>query len=260
MRRADPIRSKDNAEYKRLKSAAAGREEDWIALEGERLVRDALGARWELGTVYVAERRAQLADEFERDGALVRLVNDDLLESASALKTSQGVLALAPTPPARTLEGAHLGPEALVLVVAGIADPGNLGALARSAEAAGAEAIAILAGSVSPWNARALRGSMGSLLRLPVLRWGAASNAAGELSEHGFRHVRAATRGGQAPSAFDWSGRIALWMGAETGDLPADCEGFERVTIPMHAAVESLNVTVAGALLLFAAGRVVEGA
>ncbi len=259
MHRAEPIRSKDNADYKRLKSAAAGREDGWIVLEGERLVRDALGARWSLETVFVAERRAELGAEFERGGARVRLVNDELLESASGLKSSQGVVGLAPAPPERTLESTHVGPDALLLVVAGIADPGNLGALARSAEAAGAEALGILAGSVSPWNSRALRGSMGSLLRLPVLRWTDASSAARELGEHGFRQVRAATRGGAAPSAFDWGGRIALWIGAETGDLPAECETFERITIPMHAAVESLNVTVAGSLLLFAAGRL-EGA
>ena len=76
-----------------------------------------------------------------------------------------------------------------------------------------------------------------------------------ELREHGFRQVRAATRGGAAPSEFDWSGRIALWVGSETGALPEDCAPFEQVTIPMKGAVESLNVTVAASLLLFAAGR-----
>jgi TrmH family RNA methyltransferase len=259
MRRPEPIRSRENAEFKRLKSALAGREDGLLALEGERLVRDALRARFELDTVYVAERRADLALEFERAGARVRCVADDVLESASALKSSQGVVALAPTPERRSLATTHLGPDALVLVVAGIADPGNLGALARSAEAAGAQALGVVDGGVSPWNPRVLRGAMGSLLRLPVLRWADASAAADELAEHGFRQARAATRGGRSPAQFDWEGRLALWLGAETGELPPECDGFERITIPMHAGVESLNVTVAGSLLLFAAGRV-EGA
>lgn len=256
MRRPELIRSRENAEIKRLKSAAAGREDDVIVLEGERLVRDALRANHALESVYLGERRADLADEFERDGVRVRLVDDEVLDSASAVKTSQGVVALAPLPAVRTLANTHLGPEALVLVVAGVADPGNLGALARSAEAAGAEAIGFVAGGVSPWNPRVLRGAMGSLLRLPVLRWDDAKGAAEELAEHGFRQVRAATRGGCAPAQFDWAGRIALWMGAETGESPAACERFERITIPTRPAVESLNVTVAGSLLMFAAGRV----
>lgn len=258
MHRSEPIRSRDNPELKRLKAAAAGREEDLIVLEGERLVRDALRAELPLETIYVGLRRAELATEFEQAGVRVRRVDDDLLEAASALKNSQGVLALAAPPARRTLDDTHLGPEALVLVVAGVADPGNLGALARSAEAAGAEAIGVVAGSVSPWNPRVLRGAMGSLLRLPVLRWGSAQEASEELAEHGFRQARAATRGGRAPSQFDWTGRIAVWLGAETGELPPACSAFERITIPMHAAVESLNVSVAGSLLLFAAGRVQE--
>lgn len=239
-----------------MKSAAAGREEGVIVLEGERLVRDALGAKHALESIYVGERRAELADEWEREGVRVRVVNDEVLDSASAVKTSQGVVALAPLPAPRTLSNTHLGPEALVLVVAGVADPGNLGALARSAEAAGAEAIGVLAGGVSPWNPKVLRGAMGSLLRLPVLRWDDPPSASAELADHGFRQVRAATRGGCAPAQFDWTGRVALWMGAESGELPPTCDSFERITIPMRAAVESLNVTVAGSLLLFAAGRV----
>lgn len=256
MSQPEPIRSRENAEIKRLKAAAAGREDGWLALDGERLVRDAMAAGWELETVFVAARRSELFEEFTRAGRRVRLVADDVLEAASSLKNTQGVIALARAPKLRTIDSVHLGPEALLLVVAGIADPGNLGALARSAEAAGAEALGVVAGGVNPWNPRALRGSMGSLLRLPVLGWSDARDAADELRQHGFRQTRAATRGGRAPSQFDWTGRIALWLGAETGELPAACDEFERITIPMHAAVDSLNVTVAGSLLLFAAGRI----
>jgi len=259
MKRPEPIRSRENAEIKRLKAAVAGRERGVIVLDGERLVRDALRAKWSLDTLFVSESRAALADEFDAAGLRVRVVDDAVLAAASAVKTPQGVLALAATPPERTLSKPHLGPEALVLVVAGVSDPGNLGALARSAEAAGAEAIGFVAGGVSPWHPKVLRGSMGSLLRLPVLTWPDAEHAAAELAEHAFRQVRAATRGGRAPSQFNWTGRIALWLGAETGELPSACDGFERVTIPIHANVESLNVTVAGSLLLFAAGRVVGG-
>ena len=74
-------------------------------------------------------------------------------------------------------------------------------------------------------------------------------------AQRGARQVVAATRGGQDLGGLDWSGPLALWIGSETGDLPETTRAFERVTIPMRGAVESLNVSVAAALLLFAATR-----
>ena len=250
------IRSASNPTVQRVRAAIAGREKGVVVLEGQRLVGDALGAGFALELALVAEERPELADELAAKGVAVHAIDGALLERISALSSSQGVIALGSAPRERKLESTHLGPEALVLVVTGISDPGNLGALARSAEAAGAQAIAVLAGATSPWSVKALRGSMGSLLRLPVLVFGDAAGASQELRQHGFRNVCAATRGGLRPSEFRWVGRIALWVGSETGELPSVCETFEHVTIPIAAAVESLNVTVAASLLLFAAGRV----
>lgn len=258
MIRREVIKSASNPLVARVRTAVAGREKGLLVLEGDRLIDDALAARIAIEVVLVSEQRTERASEFEARGVEFRSIDDDLLRRISGLATSPGVLALARAPVEAHLGSVHLGPEALVLVVAGISDPGNLGALSRSAEAAGAEALCVLAGGTSPWNPRALRGSMGSLLRLPVIGCANAEHAAREFGEHGFRHVRAATRGGRSPSTFDWTGRIALWIGSETGVLPAVCEPFERVTIPMRGGVESLNVTVAASLLLFAAGRAEE--
>ena len=109
---------------------------------------------------------------------------------------------------------------------------------------------------MSPWNARALRGSMGSLLRLPVISGADAATVRRELDGLGFRHVCASTRGGQTPDQVDWSGPMALWVSGETGDTPAAMRDLPGITIPLAGEVESLNVTVASSLLLFAAGRV----
>ncbi len=96
---------------------------------------------------------------------------------------------------------------------------------------------------------------MGSLLRLPLVHGVSASAVAQTFEARGVRQVIAATRGGADPRDFDWSRALALWVGSETGGEPGVCAGFERVTIPMAGGVESLNVTVAASLLLFAAGR-----
>src|SRR6185436_12393667 len=116
---------------------------------------------------------------------------------------------------------------------------------ARSAEAFGASALALTKGSTAPYSDKALRGSMGSLLRLPVAHGWEPDELLALLSGLGCRHVCAATRKGHDPRVFDWTGPIALWMGAETGALPAAAKRFEKLTIPIGSSVESLNVTVA---------------
>jgi TrmH family RNA methyltransferase len=248
------IRSRANSALKRVGAVRAGREPGVLLLEGDRLVDEALAAGLTVEELLVAEGRLARAAELEARGARVSLVADELLDKVSALVSSPGVLALCASPAAP--HPATLAPaaDALVLVVAGTADPGNLGALARSAEAAGAGALCVVAGGASPWSDKALRGSMGSLLRLPVHRFDSAEAALAALPEH--RHVRAATQGGAPARGFDWSGPLALWVGRETGALPGACASIAPVSIPMAAGVESLNVTVAASVLLFAAGRV----
>lgn len=246
------IRSRSNAGLKRMRAVLAGRERGALVLEGERLVRDAIRLGYPLEGLFVGDDHPELHDSL---GGGARLVEAALLQQASGLKTSPGVMALAPIPKALTLDQLNLEDDPLLLVVAGISDPGNLGALARSAEAAGVRALVLLSGGASPWNAKALRGSMGSLLRLPVVVAEDGPQVGRELSDRGIRQVVAATRGGVAPAELDWHGPIALWIASETGSLPDSGQGLEPLTIPMTGEVESLNVTVAASLLLFAAGR-----
>src|SRR5262245_16897250 len=252
------IRSAAHPAVKRAGAVIAGRAAGWIALEGDRLLDDARAAGAQIELVLVSDAREDRARELEREGLEVLRVDEGLLARKSALRTSPGVLALCRTPAPPAQDSLRATPTALVLVVAGVADPGNLGALARSAEAAGASALVLVEGGASPWNDKAIRGSMGSLLRLPIHRFAAAEYAARELEERGFRQVRADTRGGKPFARFDWTGPIALWIGSETGASPPESSRFERVTIPMRGRAESLNVTVAASLLLYAAGRAEE--
>jgi len=248
------IQSAQNPAIRRARSVGAGREPGSLLLEGERLVGDAIELGLELELCLVARDQEQRALEFESAGVKVRLVEPDVLRRASQLTTAPGVIAVGPTPALLDLSGLAAPDAGLVAVACGVADPGNLGALARTAEAAGVGAL-ILIGGASPWNSKALRGSMGSLLRLPVAREERAGAVRAALDERGYRHVRAATRGGVDPFEFDWSPPVALWLSSETGDLPPEAQDLEAVTIPMAGAPESLNVTAAAAVLLFAARR-----
>ena len=258
----EPIRSSANTLLKRVRAVAAGRGEGEILLEGDRLVDDARKARLGLTAVLVSEQRVARLDELARAGLEVRAVADELLASVSTLESSPGCLALARTPPSRALAELPDAPDALVVIAAGIQDPGNLGALARTAEAAGARALALTTGGCGPWNPKALRGSMGSLLRLPVFELAPTAASVAAFVRRGYRNACARTRGGCSHERFDWSGRIALWLSGEAGGFPGELERaserFEGVTIPMGGAAESLNVTAAAAVLLFAAGRTRE--
>ncbi|MEE8467830.1 MAG: RNA methyltransferase [Planctomycetota bacterium] len=261
-RDVEVVRSPANAALKRVGAVLAGKRPEEVVLEGGRLLRDALRANHRLELLLLSEERAAEAAEWSALEGVgeVRVVQTGLLERVSDLATSPGVLALVPRP--RALDAAELvhGPSALVLVVCRVADPGNLGALARSAEAAGASALAVVSGGARPFTARALRGSMGSLLRLPVVEADDPDALAEAFTRSGLRQVAAAARGGMAPDEMDWSGPLALWVAGETGALPAVASAFDAVTIPTAGAVESLNVAVAASVLLFAAGRNRESA
>ncbi|MEM7306829.1 MAG: RNA methyltransferase [Planctomycetota bacterium] len=248
------IRSAQNPAIKRARAVGEGKEKGFLLLEGARLVREALQRRLLVEFCLVSEESQDLAGELAASGALVRLAQKDVLARASQLVTPPGVLAVSAAPPAMAIGGLNPRKAPLIVVAYEIADPGNLGALARTAEAAGVWAF-VAVGGANPWGAKALRGSMGSLLRIPVSpqRAGSASAVIAALDSVGYRQVRAATRDGADYAGFEWRPSTALWITSETGELPPDAWGFPGVTIPMAGSVESLNVSTAAAVLLFAA-------
>jgi TrmH family RNA methyltransferase len=258
-RTPEVIRSAANPVFQRVRAVRAGKEREHVLLEGARLALDALRAGLRLALVLVDEARAEPLQGLLEAADDARIVDAALLQRVSGLETAPGVLALAERPPARTLESLDLAPEdgvaGLALGVAGIGDPGNLGALARSAEAAGARALLVAAGGARPFGEKALRGSMGSLLRLPVIDVDDTFAAITTLTARGLRQATASIDGGTPYTSFDFSGPFVLWMPGEVGEAGTALESLPRVRIPMAGRVESLNVAVAASVLLFAAGR-----
>ena len=245
----DVLRSRSNPLVKRLRAVRAGKVADRVLLEGERLVPDARASGLELEALLIAAERLATSPLAEHPAA--RAADRSVIGACSDLATAPDHLGLARAPRVAGPDSIEAGDRGLLLVLADVADPGNLGACARVAEAGGATALGLAGGGASPLGAKALRGSMGSLLRLPLVR----VRDAAELAALGWRSVRAATRGGRSFREHDWSGPTALWLTGETGR--AEVSGpVEDVTIPMAGEVESLNVAVAAALLVFAAGRV----
>ncbi len=234
-----------------------------LLLDGVHLVRDARAAGLEFEVIAVASSRltsdteeGAMARSLESAGESVFAVSDAAFTAMSPVRSPSGIVAVARRTPTdasaicRTNNG-------FILVAVDIQDPGNLGALIRAAEAGGVTGVLVSSGSANPFSWKALRGSMGSALRLPVAA-GLPSDAIVRCARaSGSRTVASVPRDGRAPEAIDWSGSVALLLGGEGPGLPAGVlsQADELVTIPMAPSVESLNVAIAGAILIYAARR-----
>ena len=234
-----------------------------VLLDGAHLVRDAheAGAVFEVLVVAAsrldgASEEGQLARHFEDASIDVVVADDKVFAALSPVKSPSGIAAIARrkvTAPA--IICGHS--QALVVAAVDVQDPGNVGSVIRAAEAGGATGVFVCGASASPFSWKALRGSMGSALRMPVVAGMTAEAVMNCMAEAGVRMVAAVPRGGDDPDHIDWRGTVGLFVGGEGpglgGDVIARCAA--RVTIPMAAAVDSLNVAVAGAILIYAARR-----
>lgn len=240
-----------------LRDPSARRAEGRFVLEGPRLVADALTRSAPLDAVYFGlnSRRAfaGLVADVERAGVPVRDLKDGVLERLMTTRTPQPVLAVAPIPSAPALDAL---PPGLVVLTAGVSDPGNLGTIVRSAEAAAAVAV-VAAGGVDPWNPKVVRASAGSVLGVPVVAVDDAGTAVGVLRAGGRRPLGAAGDVDASYLETDLTGSVVLVVGSEAHGIPDDVRAALDgvVSIPMAGAVESLNAAVATSVLLFEAAR-----
>ena len=138
-----------------------------------------------------------------------------------------------------------------------VQDPGNVGAIVRVAEAGGATAVIAAGRSADPYGWKALRGSMGSALRLPIISGVDTAAALADARRHGYRIIATTPRGGGSLFDADLSGRTAVIIGGEGAGLGKTIvEAADlRVTIPMESPVESLNAAVTAALIVYEARR-----
>ena len=255
------VRSRQNALAKRLaalRRPGAG-EPDVMLLEGPRLIAEALASGVTLDLAAVAESVLEdarpLLERLEDAGVALHVLSDPLLAALSELETSQGLLALGQRP--RFEAAAAFGGTPLVLVAVAIQNPGNLGGLLRTAEAAGATGAWLTEGCADPYSWKSLRGSMGSAFRLPIERQITERDVVTRLRARGLQVLATAAEAQTRYDAVDWRLPTALLVGSEGAGLPASLEraADARIGIPIAPPVESLNVGVAAGILLFEAAR-----
>jgi len=233
-----------------LHDARQRRRHRLFVAEGVNSVAAALAVRWRLRQLLAAPE--DLADGWQeladQAGVVTRAVHPDILEYLSEAKTSPGVLALAELP-----ANVEWPAEGLMLVLDSVSDPGNVGTLIRSADAAGVAGVVVTDEAADPFGPKAVRASSGSIFHLPPLHLDSCSPDAvvTELQRREVPIVVATPREGHNCFEWRWPRHAALILGHETRGV-ADAfmeQATAHVSIPMHGKAESLNVASAGATL-----------
>lgn len=194
-------------------------------------------------------------DRFAADGTTVDSVTEPVFASLAFGGRAEGVVAVVRIP---SLELARLEVpvDSLVVVIEGVEKPGNLGAVLRSTDGAGADALIVADARTDPFNPNAIRASAGTVFNVPLAAASTAS-AVAWLRDRGLRVVAARVDAERLYTEVDLTGPLAIVLGAEAEGLSADWSGpdVEAVRLPMLGIADSLNVSVSAAVLLYEARR-----
>jgi RNA methyltransferase, TrmH family len=259
------VESKDNARLKELRKALAGvgrgaqGRAGRVGIEGPHLLEEALHAGLRVATIFVAQGAERLLSALPvpPETEILRLPAK-LLNSALATETPQPIAALVEAPDWSWphILGARPKGAALVVVLDGIQDPGNLGTILRSAEAFGATGVVSLPGTVSAWNPKTVRASAGSVFRVPLLAV-SERECLEKLHEAGVKILATTVHAAQPAELVDMAGPVALIIGNEGNGVADDlaAKADARIIIPCPGPVESLNAAVAASVLLYEAAR-----
>ena len=255
------VASRQNARVKELRRAfheAAPTVKGEVAIEGMHLLEEAIRAGLKLSSVFVSEsateRARKLLPQLSAHTETL-LLPDEIFASAVPTETPQGIAALVKVK-SFALDDALVPAPALLVIAAGLQDPGNLGTIVRSAEAFGGTGLLLAERTVSSWNWKAVRASAGSMFRLPVVKVMLAE-ALAEVKKRGLRVLATSSHKGTQIGECDLRGSVAIIIGNEGAGLPKDvlAQADEAVCIPQSPKVESLNVGIATSIILYEAAR-----
>jgi RNA methyltransferase, TrmH family len=260
--RLHPLSGRHNSRLKELRAAFRRGEltpHGECAIEGVKLLEEALRSSQSLTSAFFSESARPLAAKLLPQlnaRTETHILPNALFNSIVPSEAPQGVAALVKVrgfSAAQILERSQSGP---MVVAAGLRDPGNLGTLFRSAEAFGAAGIFLTEGTVGPYNPKVLRGSAGSIFRLPFLQIASGALIA-LLRQHGVRLLATSSHKGTPLPEVAWTLPLAIFIGNEGGGLARDLmqQMQETVVIPQAAPVESLNAGVAASIVLYEAAR-----
>lgn len=257
-----PLDAADNKLVRRVRSLRTNRglreRLGVCVLEGIRLVEAAIQSGAEFRMVLYGPRLVEtesgrgLISKLSASSAKTVYVSERILADLSEVETSQGIVAVASVPPVIGGWPRPASGPAMFVAADGIQDPGNLGTIVRTAQAAGAHALGVSKGTVDIFNPKTLRATAGSIFELPIVRLDEVWRAAADLD---LSLVYTVVEDGIPYESFDWTKPLVLVLGSE-GHGVTRREAGEAVSIPMAPTANSLNVASAAAVLLFHAAYV----
>jgi TrmH family RNA methyltransferase len=227
------------------------REAGTFIIEGVRLVEEAQGAGWEAQLILYSEdlsaRGQELVAAFASQGTKIEQVTPKVMRAASDTETPQGILAALPIRSKPPPEGLNF-----VLIPEGVRDPGNLGTMLRTAEAAGVEAVFLPGGTVDAYAPKVVRAAMGAHFSLPLIstNW---DNIRPKIATSSLRVFLADAKDGESYTQSDLRVPLALVVSGEAEGPSAAAQDLAetRLHIPMPGGAESLNAAIAAGILMF---------
>ena len=232
-----------------LKDAKARRSEGLFLVEGEVMIREALACGLTLREAAADEGCAAFAAELESGGHRVSLVTRNLLESICDTRSPQGVCATFESP-------APLSPANLpdrVVALDGVQDPGNVGTIWRTADAAGFQALLLGPGGADPLSPKVQRSAMGSGFRVNYALTESLADALAELRGRGWRVIASDLRGEDFYARGDLGEKFVLVIGNEARGISDAVRSAAdvRLKLPMRGGAESLNAAVAAGIMMY---------
>lgn len=259
--RLERITSRNNARVKELRRAfhaGVPNERHEVAVEGMHLLEEAIRSGLRLSTVFFSESALERAHKL-----LPQLPNqtetlvlpDNVFAGAVPTEAPQGIAAMVRVKEHSLADILHAQP-ALLVIAAGLQDPGNLGTIARAGEAFGATGLILAENTVSAWNWKAIRASAGSLFRLGTAK-AKLAEAIAELKQRGIAVVATSSHRGKSIAETDLTRPVALMIGNEGAGLPKPvlAQADAIVAIQQSDTVESLNAAIAASVMLYEASR-----
>ncbi|MCG8585598.1 MAG: RNA methyltransferase [Pirellulales bacterium] len=197
----------------------------------------------------------ELIDELRKDGIQVNDVVKPVFAKLAYGERDEGVVAVAKTPE-RTLAEYAPSDRALLVVLEGVEKPGNVGAVLRTADAAGVDGVVLAGGGTDLWNPNTVRASLGAIFSLDVCQ-ASTDETIGWLTDNGFNVLAARVDAELLYTDADYAGRVAIALGSEADGLtPAwHADTVTAIRLPMHGMVDSLNVSAASAVVMYEAVR-----
>lgn len=253
------ITSPANERLKHARRVRDGREDGLIFIEGERLVEECLQSGLALSACFhspdSSARTIKILSQIAERGCPLFPTANAVLETVSDTVNTQGIIVLA-TLPIYTVDQV-LSAGKLIVCVDAIQDPGNLGTILRTAEAAGANGILSLKGSVDAYAPKTLRSAMGSAFRLPIATDITPDELLAKSQATGLKVVATMAEGETSYCHFDWQQPSVVVFGNEANGVRPELlqRADQRIRIPLRPPVESLNVAAAAAAILFEAAR-----